>query len=483
MIQISDKLKLLGSTFVSQGLRVLTTFVLARLLTPKDYGLVALLLAIPGLIGLGDFGVARSMVQIRGFAEDAVIHTGLVLSVSVGVFWAVVHIACGGYLATVYDDRNLFYLSLINALGAILLAVYTFQLSCLSRKLEFGRESNQNIVLAVALALAGIALAFAGFGVYALVVQPVVAIIVANLMIYRTQPLFYPSKFDPETARQFWRFGWKVTASGYATNAQTSLLNLVVAYFAGVVGLGIFGRAVQVRELVGSNVLGSFDRLLFPALADAQKDEERSKRIFLRGCAGITLLSALGGVLIFATSDDLVRVMLGAQWGAVPPLLSILSLGLIVGGLALPSTALSLALGQPFVTLRFAFANLLMTVPLALLVGNMGLTAVCALLAVSQSIIAAGLWLWALRALHIPFKHAALYLLPIILSALVCLAAMVGVRHYLPIDLPALARLLTVGFIGVCIYAGLIWSFDRNTVREIGNLIKLPVPETAPAAG
>jgi len=473
VIEISDKLRLLGSTFISQGLRILTTLVLARLLTPKDYGIVALLLAIPGLIGLGDFGVARSLVQIRDLPDETVRDTGLVLSLGVGLFWALVHVAVGSYLSAAYADRKLLWLSLINAAAAILLAIYTFQLSCLSRELRFNKESNQNIIFAVVQACTGITLAFAGYGVYALVIQPLVAWLIANLVILKSRPLSWPAHFKLATARRYWDFGWKFTLAGYAANAQGSFLNLVVAYYTGTFGLGIFGRASQVRELVGSIIPNAFDRLLFPSLSQAQTEPERMGRIFLRGCAGIVLLSSWGGAWMCVNSVDIVRLVLGTQWEAVPSLLSILSLGLLVGALILPSTALSLALGKPFVSFRYTFYNLALTVPVALFVGRWSLNAVCIVLAIAQTITALGYWFWALDALAIPRGKAVRHLMPILLGSILSLLSMLALRHYIFAGLPALPRLILTSGAGFCFYAGFIWNFDRKSIVEISNLIRI----------
>ncbi len=216
---------------------------------------------------MGDFGAARALVQIRDLPEETIIHTGLVITVAFGLLYALIHLACGSYLSFAYNDQRFFYLSAVNAVTTVAWAIYSFQLACLSRALKFSQESGQNLIYAVVQAVTGITLALAGFGVYTLVLQVLVAQLIANLAILKSQPLVWPAHFNMAAGRRFLSFGWKVTLSAYVGNAQVSLLNLVVAYHVGTYGLGIFGRATQIRDLVGNKIVTCFDRLLFTSLA------------------------------------------------------------------------------------------------------------------------------------------------------------------------------------------------------------------------
>ena len=165
-------------------------------------------------------------------------------------------------------------------------------------------------------------------------------------MIGRRGALCWPTHFSRQTFLRYWQLGWRISFSQYLNNMQGNLITLTVGFVAGPSALGQFGRASQIRDLLGQNILSSFDRLLFALFADAQNDPGRLRNQFLRGCTTINLVSSLGGVLLCACGRDVIRLLLGSQWDTAGRLLQILACGLFFNGLFMPAIVLVHALGH-----------------------------------------------------------------------------------------------------------------------------------------
>ena len=90
----------------------------------------------------------------------------------------------------------------------------------------------------------------------------------------------WPRSFSRRTFARFWRLGWRTTLSQYLNSVQLNVANLGVGFLFGPASLGQFGRACQIRDLIGYSVFAAFDRLLFPLFSRDQQNRERLRDIF-----------------------------------------------------------------------------------------------------------------------------------------------------------------------------------------------------------
>lgn len=417
-LRLSDRFLLLASTFSAQGLRILSTIVMARLLTPKDYGLVALVAATSGVASsFGDFGAMRCLVQIRDLPDAEVRSTALAISFGLSLFYAFVTVGCGLWLSFTYDNPQIIGISMIMGITGVTGMLYSFQLGNLSRDMKFGAESRQNIIFAVVQTASGILFAVSGFGMYALALQALTAQIFANFMISRAVKLSLPVHCSRRGFERFWHLGWRTTLAQYLNNIQGTVTSLAVGHVSGPVGLGQFGRARQMRDLVGHNILSAFDRLLFPLFSKSQSDVVLLRSQFIAGCQVVALSSAIGGMFLYICGDELVRILLGAQWKTAGDLLHILSIGLIFGGFGLPCTVLIQAVGKPMVWCKFSMAALPL-LGMAVLVGtHHGLPALCLALVATEFAMLIAILFWVLAYLKIGWLEATKEILFVWLAA------------------------------------------------------------------
>jgi O-antigen/teichoic acid export membrane protein len=318
-------------------------------------------------------------------------------------------------------------------------------------------------------------------GVFAVALQPLAAQIVGNVVIYRRHPLQPPRAFHLQTATMMFNYGWKVTLAQYVNNLQQSVVNAFVLVVGGVIGSGVFGRATQVSDMVGFNLMVSFDRLLHPLMRSVREDRDRLRSIFVRGCIGSMLLCGFGWAWLVGTAPDLIRVVMGPQWHAVPPVLRTVTIALFTAGLSTMSVIVVHALGKPLIWLRFALVNL---VALAIAAGLVtlfggGLVSMAAVFAITQACTAVGMFVWAIRTIHLPAGPLIGHLARLIFASGATCGCIFLVDHA---HWPLVVRLIISSMVGVAVLLGIVLVIDREAITTFRDLLPRRVAATEPAA-
>jgi O-antigen/teichoic acid export membrane protein len=467
-IVVSDKVQFLLTTCGTQGVAIATSLIMARLLTPTDYGVLGLVLALPGLIcSLGDFGVMKALIQIRDAPEKVLEHTALALTIAINGFYFLVRFGAGIILALMRHDHRIVALGLLTGLTSFLGGIYSFQMTVLNRAMRFRAESFQNVVFSLAQAVTGIGLAWAGWGVFALALQPMGAQLFANVAMLRHWRLEWPKQFNRGLARRMLHFGGQLTFADYMGNLSDIIMGLFVGGVFGTFDLGLYAKAGQVKDMIGHNLIAAFDRLMYPIMAASRADMNRLRQIFLRGAAGGVFFCWFGWAWCLATGRDLIPAVLGHQWGGAIPLLMIASFDLLTASMMLNGIVLTQVIGQPKRWMVFQGAWLTLTLIAATAAWHWGLIAVAAAVYFVQGVVALSFFRWAIGYLHIPVLVVANRMKGLMLAAVISLLAM----HFLGADVlegwGQKLRLLVESGLGGLVYLGVLSLVDSETIKEI----------------
>ncbi len=372
--RITDKSLVLATRFGSQAARIIAAMVLARFVAIGDYGLFDLILSVPGLVmAAGDFGVSRSLTTIHDLPEDELRNTGLVIHISLALIYGVLAIGSGWYYGHITADPRLVWVGVIMAASFVAQNVQASQMAMLARELRFTQWAGVEFLMMLATIATGIAVAFAGGGIFALALQQLLAQICGLIVCSRVRPLRWPRAWNRAIARRFFSFGWKTSLFQWTNDVQPNLARQAIqqlvgaaalrgggiAAVVGAVAVGIYGRATQVCALVGQNLITTFDLILSPLFARAKDDPARLLDLLIRGSVGVTLFCSFGAAWLIAVAPELIRVVLGPAWADVPPVLRALAPAVAVQGLCYPCFIMAMALGQPLVAVRYALLSMI----------------------------------------------------------------------------------------------------------------------------
>lgn len=321
-----------------QGIRIMLQFLgvvtLARLLTPHDYGLIAIVVI---LVGVGeifrDFGLSSAAVRAPELSRAQSSNLFWINS-SIGMLLGALLFAVAGPLAAAFGQEEV--QGIARAMAAVfLLNGATTQLrALLVRALRFRWLAGTD-VLAAALALVVALLgALAGWEYWALVAQQItqalVVLVAVALGVGRLPGL--PRRGVP--MRSFLRFGGNLVLSQLVTYATGNVDTAVVGFAYGASPLGLYNRAHQVVVTPLSQIQSPITQVAIPILSKIQDDRERFSAYLVRGQFALGYPISIGLGIVVVAADPITALMLGDQWDAAVPLLRFFALAGIARNLA-----------------------------------------------------------------------------------------------------------------------------------------------------
>lgn len=312
------------------GLQMLVLAILARLVTPADFGVVSAALVVIGLSSIvSQLGVGPALVQ-RPDLQPRHVDTAFTSSLLLGLL-------LGGAIWGIAGPAASFF-RIPEAAPVLRALAWTFPLQGLGiaaealkkRELCFRWLATLEVVAyAAGFGLVGISLAALGLGVWALVAANVAHALVRSGVLLASHPPRLRHSGDRRSFRELMYFGGGFTLAKLANYAALQGDNLVVARTLGPAALGFYGRAYQLMTAPAHGIGSILDAVLFPAMARVQDDAERLRPAFRRGVALIAILVLPASLGLAIVAPEVVRVVLGPQWGPVVPAFQILAFGML----------------------------------------------------------------------------------------------------------------------------------------------------------
>ena len=305
-------------TLISQGAQFLIsmagTVVLARLLTPRDYGLIGMVTVVTGFLTMfKDMGLSQATVQR---AELTHAQTTNLFWVNVGASAAIalVAVALAPLIARFYGEPRLTYVTMALA-GGFIFGGFTVQhQALLRRQMRFGLLAAASIIAATVGLVAGIFLAWLGAQYWALVGQQLVVALVTAVTVW----LFCgwrPGLPSRDTGvREMLAFGGNVTGFNVVNYFARNGDNLLIGKMWGSQALGLYDKAYQLLLLPLNQINYPVSAVLVPTLSRLADDPERYRAAFLRTLEKLLMVTMPGIVFLIVTSDWVVSVVLGPQW-------------------------------------------------------------------------------------------------------------------------------------------------------------------------
>jgi len=333
-------------TIINSILQIGFTAIMARLLDPADFGLIAM----AGVIlrfgtYFAQMGVGSALIQKKEiFDED--VRASFTSAFLLGMLFTIIVYLCAPLSTYIFDNEKIVAIIRVMALSFFITGLSTTAMSLLRRNLAFRALAVIEIFsYVVGYGLIGILLAYNGFGVWSLVAgalsQSAFLAILAYYFCQHRLSFIYNWKYY----KPLYSFGSRVSAISFFEFVGSNLDTLAIGHFIGAAPLGIYNRAFMLVNLPAQYLTTSFSRVLFPSFSKVQKEIERLKKAYL---STIMIFSAILLPTCFgmaAASREIVLVILGEKWIAAIPVLQILAIAIPFnllshfGGILCESTA------------------------------------------------------------------------------------------------------------------------------------------------
>jgi O-antigen/teichoic acid export membrane protein len=299
---------------VSFLLRVGSLMVLARLLSPKDFGLVGMVTAFTGVLTLfRDFGLSSAAIQRTTVTEEQ-ISTLFWINTLLGALLGVVAVAMAPALAAFYHEPQLFGVTAILAAGFLFNAAGIQHSALLQRQMRFtvlAVISVVSLIVGTAIAIGG---ARAGYEYWALVAMAITQPLVATIGFWVATGWIPGMPHRRAGIRSMMHFGGTLTLNSLVAYVAYNADKIMIGRFWGADVIGIYGRAYQLVAIPTDNLNSAVGEVAFSALSRLKDDPIRLKSYFLKGFSlvlGLTLPITIACALF---ADDVVFFLLGPQW-------------------------------------------------------------------------------------------------------------------------------------------------------------------------
>jgi PST family polysaccharide transporter len=456
-----------GATYVAARgvniiVQVVSTILLARLLSPYDFGLVAMVTALvafaPALI---DFGTSDASIQ-KGHITEVEVSTLFWLNTAIGGILAVFLAGGSGLIALFFGEPALTGIALVFSLTFIMTAMSTQHYALMRRAMQFRYLAIIDITSSVIGSVVGIAMAFIGWGYWALVAKLIVTAVLTVVGAWMSCP-WVPGRprLTPEV-KELVGFGMGVT--GFTmTDSLAQSDRLVLGYFYGAGPLGYFQNAF----LVYSNLLGiltvSLHNVATSGLSKLRNNVDELKRSWAAALSLMSFISAAVFAVLAVTAQDFVVILLGQKWAPAGPLLSIFAVRGIAHSVERTLGWLHVAAGRSDRWMRWGFFSVVCQL-VALAAGlPFGLIGV----AIAYTIVTFGLFVPALayagHPVGIEVRDVLSTVGPQTAAGLIAAAFGFMVQHAFLVDVSALVRFFVSATICMATYLTVVVGVFRVT--------------------
>ncbi|MGE3510371.1 MAG: lipopolysaccharide biosynthesis protein [Vicinamibacterales bacterium] len=314
------------SVLIVNSLQIVRSFVLARLLTPEMFGLMALcLIVIRGIEVFSETGVRPALIHRREGFEEARDTAFCVMAVR-GFVLAGIATAIGPAAAWYYDEPRLVPLIATLALSFAIVGFSNINTIRLEKELQFRRLAHLEQFGAIASFVIVVSLAYWMRSVWALVIGQVLgaaAGVVASYLMVPGRPRFV---FRRDLARELLRYGRFVTGLAIVLFFTTEADNMVVGKILGLDALGFYLIAYTLANLPATHIAKVLSRIMFPAYAILRDDPKRLVAGYLATSEVVGVVSLAAAAGLYTLAEDIVRIGYGPRWLAAVPAMRILAL-------------------------------------------------------------------------------------------------------------------------------------------------------------
>ena len=288
--------------------------ILARLLSPDDYGLLGLTGIFTVICtALVNGGFSNALIRKKDVTDDDY-NTAFICNLGMSLLLYALTFPCAPLIADFFNREELTPLVRVSSLGLIIGALAMVQQTRLTKRIDFKTQTKITLVSSTVSGMVGISMALMGFGVWALVVQQLMSHALRTLQLYIYNKWLPRLRFSSESFHELFGFGWKLMVTALLDGVWKELYQVVVGKFYNPATLGQYTRAKHYAKLFSQNLTSVMDRVTYPVLSSIQDDKERMTQAYRRIIRTSMFITAVTLFFLGAVSEPLIYCMIGPKW-------------------------------------------------------------------------------------------------------------------------------------------------------------------------
>ena len=464
-----------ASTLISKGVLFFTTLILAKLLVPEDFGLVAIAtITINFLSTFRDFGIGQAIIFADENRRESYARTAFFLLPASGLIFYILIFVFSGTIASFFSAPEASLILKVMGINVFISSLSVVPMSLLEKDLSFKKRFFPEAVPAFFYIVIAIILAILGLGVWSIVFASIVQISLTSLFYFIVSPWKPRINLDISVAKEILSYGKHLVVGSFVIFAFTNLDNVFVGRILSTTALGFYAFAYNIANFPAVQITHTINKVLFPAYSTIKSEPEKLKSAYLNSLRTISSITLPISALIITLSPNLLVTFYQDKWlGAILPL-QILGFYGLIRSLGATTGNIFLATGKPAkipfytiielviflitiypLTTNFGISGAAISVTFSLLIGT-----IMALTDVQNS-------------LSINYRELLKNQGPTFLSTFVSASIVVWVQKLTFLGNSGILNLVISGFILLASYITLSFIMDRKALFELFALSKV----------
>ena len=299
---------------VNLGIGFIIGIILARLLSPHEFGLVGMISIFIAISqSFIDSGFSQALIRKRECTQTDY-STVFIFNLAVGVFFYLALFFFAGSISIFFNEPQLKLLIQVLGISLIINALTIVQITQLSKRLDFKLQTRISIITSTVSGIVAVFMAFRGYGVWSLVAKTILQYTLNSILLWywnKWRPFLI---FDKKSFKEMFSFGYKLLLSGLIDTLYNNVYYLIIGKFFSAVQLGLYSRADQFQRLPSQNITRIIQRVSYPVLVTIHNDIPKLKFAYqklIRSTMLITFVLMLG---MAAVAKPMILTLIGDKW-------------------------------------------------------------------------------------------------------------------------------------------------------------------------
>ena len=303
-----------ADSILGQGVSFVVSLVLARLLSPDEYGLIGIItIFVTVFNSIVDSGFSNALIR-NNKADDKDYNTAFITNLTLSVVLFFILYISAPFIAQFFRREELVSLTRVMGVVVIINALTLIQNTILTKRIDFKTKTKASLISGILSGAIGITMALMGFGVWSLVAQTISRQVINTVCLWIYNKWYPKLQFCWQSFKAMWGFGWKILVSGLINTIWNELYQVVIGRWYSPATLGQYTRARQFASIFSSNITSVVQRVSYPTLSIIQDEKERLRNAY-RKVIKVTMFVTV--VIMFslgAVAKPLIFCLLGPQW-------------------------------------------------------------------------------------------------------------------------------------------------------------------------
>lgn len=319
-----------ADSILGQGVMFIVGLVLARLLTPEDYGLLAYLTIIISISNsIVDSGFSNALIRKKD-TKDIDYETTFITNLAISIIIVAFLYFVAPPISSFFERAELVALIRVMSVIVVINAFAIIQRTKLVKSVDFKTQTKASLISSLTSGIVGIGMALYGCGVWSLVGQQLSRQLLFTVLLWSFTKWIPRIQFSIQSFKELFGFGWKLMVSGLINTVWNETYQVIIGKFYSPATLGQYTRASQFSSIFSSNLTSIVQRVSYPVLSELQDDKAMLKAGYKKVIKTTMLVSFVLMLGLAAVAKPMIICLIGKQWLPAVPMLQIVCFNMML---------------------------------------------------------------------------------------------------------------------------------------------------------